>query len=166
MDVARESDEFLVNRAYRCFAFLGLITLPLGLAALLQVFGLMNFDMGTIGKDSGGVGQTLSGVALLVGMLLGLPVVAGMLYVTIYGIRQTVRFRHPPLVALSLISIVCGGGLLIVMANEWDVDHGGSALTRAMDIAGGLYVGANVLIPAWWFIKGRRHYRSKAVPRE
>ncbi len=166
MEVTREHDEFVLNRAYRCFAFLGLITLPLGLAALLQVFGLLNFDIGTIGKDSGGVGQTLSRVALLVGMLLGLPLGAGMLYATIYGIRQTVRFRHPPLVALSVISIVCGGGLLIVMANEWDVDHGGSALTCATDIAGGLYVGANVLIPAWWFIKGRRHYKSKAVPQE
>jgi hypothetical protein len=29
-----------------------------------------------------------------------------------------------------------------------------------------LYMGANILIPAWWFIKGRRHYRSKAVLRD
>lgn len=157
-----KSDDSRLSRAYGCFAFLGLITLPLGLAALLQAFGLMNFDVGTIGKDSGGVGQTLSRLALLVGMLLGLPIIAGVLYASIYGIRQTVRFRHTPLVVLSVVSIVCGGGLLIVVANEWDIYSGTPTLRYAMDIAGAVYVAANVLIPAWWFSKGKRRYRTKA----
>jgi hypothetical protein len=113
--VPENSNEFLLNRAYRCFGFLGLVTLPLGLAALQQAFGI-DFD-----KDSGivsrGVGQTLFRLGYFVSLFLSVPIFAGMLYATIYGIRQTVRFRHPALVALSVVSIVFWGGTMIYIPN-------------------------------------------------
>jgi hypothetical protein len=151
-------NEIRLSRAYRCFGFLGLVTLPFGLAGLLSEFGLMNFDEG-----SGGVGETLSRWAFLVGMLLGLPICAGMLYCTIYGIRQTVRFRHPALVALSAVSIVCGGGTMIYVTMS-DVP-GHPFLEYVCDIGGGTYIAANLLIPAWWFVIGRRN-RSTAFAQE
>jgi len=160
-----ETAEARLNHAYRCFAFLGVVTLPLGLGALLQACGLINFSMGTIGQDSRGIGETLTRWAYVAGIFLGLPIIVGMLYATIFGIVQAVRFRHPPLIVLSAISIVCGGGLLIVIVNEWDIYNGGPILEYAMDIASGLYVGANVLIPAWWFTKGKRRY-SKSLAQE
>jgi hypothetical protein len=105
--VPENSNELLLNRAYRCFAFLGLATLPFGLAALLQAFGLMDFNF-VVGTDARGLGQRLTQLALVVSLVFGLPIFAGMLYATIYGIRQTVRFPHTALVVLSLVSIVCG----------------------------------------------------------
>jgi hypothetical protein len=153
------SNEFLLNRAYRCFAFLGLLILPLGFAALQQAFGI-DFD-----KDSGffsrGVGQTLFRLGYFVSLFLSVPIFAGMLYATIYGIRQTVRFRHPALVALSVVSIVFWGGTMIYIPMYSDVP-GHPYLEYAWDIAFGVYIAANLLIPAWWFTKGRRRYRSKA----
>lgn len=155
MELPEKHDESLLNRAYCGFGFLGLMTLPLGLAALLSQLGLMNFDEG-----SGGIGERLSGLAYLVGILLGLPIFAGMVYATIYGIWQTVRFRHPGLVVLSTVSIVCGGGLMIYIPMA-DVP-GPPYLEYLADSGGGIYVAANVLIPAWWFTMGRRHYRRTA----
>ncbi len=87
-----------LNRAYRCFAFLGLVTLPFGIAALLDEFHLINFDAI--------VGVRLEGWTIF----LGIP---GMLCATIYGIRQTVGFRHPALVVLSVVSIIFWGGTMI-----------------------------------------------------
>jgi hypothetical protein len=90
-----------------------------------------------------------------------------MLVASVWGIVLTVKFwRHSALVVLSVVSIVCGGGLLTVIAIERDVYPGSSTLTHAMDIAGGLYIAANVFIPAWWFIKGRRRNRSEALAQE
>ena len=163
--VPENSDEFLrleyarLNRAYRCFAFLGLVTLPFGLAALLQAFGLMDFNF-VVGTDARGVGQRLSQLALVVSLVLGGPIVLGMLGATVYGIRQTVRFRHTALVVLSLVSIVCGSGLMILLAILGN--GGGPIVEYAIDIAFGSYITANVFVPAWWFAMGRRRYRSKA----
>ena len=155
--VTEKSDDAPLDRAYGCFGFLGLVTLPFGIAALLSQFGLMSFDEG-----SHGYGWTLVG-----GMLLGPLLLVGMLVASVSGIVLTVKFwRHSALVVLSVVSIICGGGLLIVIAIEWDVSPGSSTLTHAMDIAGGLYIAANVFIPAWWFIKGRRRYKSKAFAQE
>ncbi|SRR6266403_3850314 len=155
--VTEKSDDALLDRAYGCFGFLGLVTMSFGIAALLSHFGLMNFDEG-----SNGFGWTLVG-----GMLLGPPLLVGMLVASVWGIVLTVKFwRHSALVVLSVVSIVCGGGLLTVIAIEWDVYPGSSTLTPAMDIAGGLYIAANVFIPAWWFIKGRRRNRSEALAQE
>ena len=155
--VTEKSDDALLDRAYGCFGFLGLVTMSFGIAALLSHFGLMNFDEG-----SNGFGWTLVG-----GMLLGPPLLVGMLVASVWGIVLTVKFwRYSALVVLSVVSIVCGGGLLTVIAIEWDVYPGSSTLTHAMDIAGGLYIAANVFIPAWWFIKGRRRNRSEALAQE
>jgi hypothetical protein len=145
--VIEKSDDALLNRAYGCFGLLGLVTMSFGIAALLSQFGLVNFDEGSHGS-----GWTLVGA-----MLLGPPLLVGMLFASVCGILLTVKFRrHSALVVLSVISIVCGGGLVIVLASEWDAHPGSPALTHAVDIAGGLYITANVLIPAWWFTKGRR----------
>jgi hypothetical protein len=130
-----------LNRAYRCFAFLGLVTLPFGIAALLDEFHLINFD--TI------VGVRLEGWTIF----LGIP---GMLCATIYGIRQTVRFRHPALVVLSVVSIIFWGGMMIYF-RYFDYVTG-----YVLGIAFGIYITANIFIPAWWFTMGRRRYRSKA----
>jgi hypothetical protein len=130
-----------LNRAYRCFAFLGLVTLPFGIAALLDEFHLINFDAI--------VGVRLEGWTIF----LGIP---GMLCATIYGIRQTVRFRHPALVVLSVVSIIFWGGTMIYF-RYFDYLTG-----YVLGIAFGIYITANIFIPAWWFTMGRRRYRSKA----
>ena len=44
----------------------------------------------------------------------------------------------------------------------WD-SPGGAVTGYLMALAFGLYIWANILIPAWWFIKGRGHYRSKVA---
>ncbi|MGC2194936.1 MAG: hypothetical protein WA628_09685 [Terriglobales bacterium] len=101
----RRSEESLLNRAYGCFAFLGLATLPVGVGILFYVLHWMNFDEGSTGGT----------LTMLFGMGLAAPLAMGMLGATIYGIQQTVRFRHPALVVLSVISIVCGGGLIVLL---------------------------------------------------
>src|SRR6267378_6185062 len=138
-----------LNRAYGCFAFLGLVTLPFGIAALLDEFHLINFDAI--------VGVRLEGWTIF----LGIP---GILCTTIYGIWQTVRFRHPALVVLSVVSIVCWGGTMIYMPYSDLPGHPtlDSVMGYVLGIAFGIYITANIFIPAWWFIKGRRRYRSKA----
>ena len=147
---AEQSDEFRLNRAYRCCAFLGIVTLPFPLLDLLTRLEAAN-----------GIVERWGGLAELVGMILALPIFAGMLYATIYGIRQTVRFQHRPLVFLSAVSIICGGGFMLSIP-YWDSPS--SAVTNyLLSLGFGLYIAANILIPAWWFIKGRKHYRSKAV---
>jgi len=130
-----------LNRAYRCFAFLGLVTLPFGIAALLDEFHLINFDAI--------VGVRLEGWTIF----LGIP---GMLCATIYGIRQTVGFRHPALVVLSVVSIIFWGGTMIYF-RYFDYVTG-----YVLGIAFGIYITANIFIPAWWFTMGRQRYRSKA----
>ncbi len=130
-----------LNRAYGCFGFLGVASLPFGLAALLDEFHLMNFDAI--------VGVKLEGWTIF----LGIP---GMLCATIYGIRQTVRFRHPALVVLSVVSIIFWGGTMIYF-RYFDYVTG-----YVLGIAFGIYITANIFIPAWWFTMGRRRYRSKA----
>jgi hypothetical protein len=162
--IPQKSNEFRLNRAYRCFAFLGLITLPVGLAALLDALGLMKFDMGTIGVDSSGVGQMLTRWAFAVAMLLGVPILAGMLYATIYGIWQAVRLRHQPLVVLSAVSIICWLGTLIYIPHSDLPGH--PYVEYAWEIGGEIYVAANLLIPAWWFTNGRRRYGSNSVGHE
>ena len=63
MEAPRRSDEFLLNRAYGCFAFLGLATLPGGVGTLLYVLHWMNFDEGSTGGT----------LAMLFGMGLATP---------------------------------------------------------------------------------------------
>jgi hypothetical protein len=159
MELPGKNDEYRLNRAYGCFAFLGLVTLPLGPAALLQKLGLMHFDEG-----SGGLGETLSGWAYYWGMLLGGPILIGMLVASAYGIGRTVQFRHLALVVLSVNAIVCGGGtILLIFASDTAPQP---ILDYLTGIGFGTYITANVLIPTWWFTTGRRRYRRNAVAHE
>ncbi len=139
-----------LDRAYFCFAFLGLVTLPIGVGALLSVLHWVNFDEGS----------TAGGEAMYFGMLLGAPLSVGILGASIYGIWQTVRFRHRALIVLSVITIACAGGLIVLMPHDGPdlpiVDYG-------MGFAFAIYITANLLVPAWWFAKGRRRYRSGAL---
>ncbi|HXL20886.1 MAG TPA: hypothetical protein VOA78_00345 [Candidatus Dormibacteraeota bacterium] len=156
MDVPQRRNESMLNRAYGCFAFLGLVTLPLGLAALLKKFGLMHFDEG-----SGGLGAALSGWAYYWGILLGGPILIGMLAASVYGIVRAVQFRHLALEALSVNAIVCGGGTMLLIFAADNAPQ--PFLDYVAGIGFGTYITANVLIPAWWFTTGRRHYRYNAV---
>ena len=152
-----QSDEFRLNRAYRCFAFLGIVTFPFVLLDLLSQF-----------KAANGIVQEWGVLAEMVGMVLALPILAGMIYAMYYGVRQTMRFRHRPLVFLSAVSIICGGGFLlsILYWNSSRHDDAHHVTDYLMSLGFGLYICANILIPAWWFISGRRHYRSKAALRD
>ena len=80
----RRSDESLLNRAYGCFIFLGLATLPVGVGLSLAVLHWMNFDEGSTGGS----------LAMLFGMALAPPLAMGIVGASIFGIWQTVRFRH------------------------------------------------------------------------
>jgi hypothetical protein len=141
MEVPRKTDESLLNRAYCCFGFLGLVTLPFGLAALLEAFGLVSFDVG-----SGGVGAALAGWVELFEFTLAIPLFVAMLSASVYGVWRTVQFPHSGLVALSVISIVCGGGYLILLLT---VSGGGrGAIGDVAEIVLGIYIAANVFIPA------------------
>jgi len=148
----QHSDEVRLNRAYRCFGFLGIVMLPFPLLDLLSEF---------LSKD---IVESWGLLAELVGMLLAFPVLVGVLYATIYGIRQTVRFGHRPLVFLSAVSIICGGGFLLSIP-YWDSPRN-AVREYLMALGFGFYIAANILIPAWWFIKGRRQYRSKVALRD
>jgi hypothetical protein len=143
-----------LNRAYACFAFLGLATLPVGVGALLSVLRWMNFDEGSTGGS----------LAMLFGMALATPLFLGMLAASIFGIWQTMRFRHPALIVLSVISVACSGGLIILLPNTpgWKGGSDSPMVDYGMGIAFGIYIAANLLIPAWWFTQGRRRYRSAA----
>lgn len=149
-----QNDEFRLNRAYRCFAFLGIITLPLPLLDLLSQF-----------KAVSGIVDQWGVLLELVAMFLALPILGGMLYATIYGIRQTVRFRHRPLVILSAVSIICVGGLMLFIPYSDSPGHADvhPVTGYMMGLGFGIYIWSNILIPAWWFIKGRRQYRSAAA---
>jgi hypothetical protein len=140
-----------LNRAYGCFGFLGVASLPFGIAALLDEFHLINFDAI--------VGVRLEGWTIF----LGIP---GMLCATIYGIRQTVRFRHPALVVLSVVSIICWGGTMIYMPYSDLHPTLDYVMGYVLGIAFGIYITANIFIPAWWFTMGRRRYRSKELAQE
>jgi hypothetical protein len=152
------SDESLLNRAYGCFAFLGMATLPVGVGALLSVLHWMNFDEGSTGFM----------LVMLFGMVLAVPLSVGILGASIFGISQTMRFRHPALVVLSLISIACGGGMIVLLPHTpvWNGGPDFPIVDYGMGIAFGIYIVGNVLIPAWWFIKGRRRYRTEAFAQE
>src|SRR5690242_21603951 len=90
--VTEKSVDALLDRAYGCFGFLGLVTMSFGIAALLSHFGLVNFDEGSHGS-----GWTLVGA-----MLLGPLLLVGMFAASVCGIVLTVKFRrHSTLVVLS-----------------------------------------------------------------
>ena len=154
----RRSDESRLSRAYGCFAFLGLATLPVGVGALLYVLHWMNFDEGSTGGT----------LTMLFGMALAVPLAIGMVGASIFAIWQTVRFRHPALVVLSMVSIICGGGLIAVLPYTpgWNGGPNLPIVDYGMGAAFGIYIAANLLIPTWWFINGRRRYRSKALAHE
>lgn len=155
------NNERLLNRAFRCFAFVGLATLPVGIGGLLAAFRWMSFDEGTNGG-------TLS---MLFGMILAGPLALCILAATAYGLRQTVRLRHRALIVLSAITVVCGGGLIILLPYTpgWEgrpdspnipiVDY-------SMITAFAIFLVANISIPAWWFTKGRRLHRKSALGHE
>jgi hypothetical protein len=158
MEVPRKNDESRLNRTYGCFAFLGLATLPVGVGALLYVMHWMNFDEGSTGGS----------LTMLFGMALAAPLSIGMMGATTFGIWQTVRFRHTALVVLSAISILCGGGLIVLLPYTpgWNGGPDLPIVDFGMGVAFGIYIAANILIPAWWFVIGRRRYRSKALAQE
>jgi len=108
-----------LDRAYGCFAFLGLVTQPLGLAALLDKFGLIDFDKG--------LAEKLDGQALYLGLILGIPLVVGMLAASVYGIVRTVQFRCRGLPS-------AGGATLASKLETWPLNSrlipsGGAMLT-------------------------------------
>jgi hypothetical protein len=141
-----KSNESLLNRAYGCFAFLGLATLPVGVGILLSVLHWMSFDEGSNGGT----------LAMLFGMGLAAPLFLGILGATILGISETVRLRHPALVVLSVISIACGGGMIALLPKTpvWNGAPDMPIVDYAIGIASGIYIAGNVLIPAWWFTLG------------
>jgi hypothetical protein len=130
-----------------------LTTLPLGLAALLQKLGLMRFDLG----------EAFSW-AYYWGILLGGPILIGMLAATAYGIVRTVQFRHLALEVLSVNAIVCGGGTMLLIFAADNASQ--PLLDYVIGIGFATYITANLLIPAWWFTTGRRRYRMKAPAAE
>ena len=154
--VTEKSEDALLDRAYGCFGFLGLVTMSFGIAALLSQFGLVNFDEG-----SHGFGWTLVGA-----MLLGPLLLVGMLFASVCAIVLTVKFwRHSALVVLSVVSIVCVGGAMIYISHS-DAPNLPHYLDNAVAIGAAIYIAANILLPAWWFAMGRRRYRSKALAQE
>jgi hypothetical protein len=154
--VTEKSDDALLDRAYGCFGFLGVASLPFGIAALLSHFGLMNFDEGSNGFTW----------TLVFGMLLGPLLLVGILVASVWGVVLTVKFwRHSALVVLTVVSIVCGGGGIIYISHS-DAPNLPHYLDNAVAIGAAIYVAANVLLPAWWFAIGRRRYRSKALAQE
>ncbi|MGO9374709.1 MAG: hypothetical protein ACLQBD_21780 [Syntrophobacteraceae bacterium] len=156
MEAPKKSNESLLNRAYGWFAFLGLATLPVGVGCLLSIMHWVNFDESS---DWGILPE-------LFGLTLALPLLAGMVWARIYGIQQTVRFRHLPLVVLSVISIAFLGLMILLPTTPaWDADPVPPILGYEIGISLGIYIAGNILIPAWWFTRGRRHYRAKTLAR-
>jgi hypothetical protein len=101
---------------------------------------------------------------LLFEIFLAIPLFVVMLIVSVCGIVRTVRLRHTALVVLSAIAIVCGGGCVTLELTLRG--GGGGSLGVVAGIAAGIFLAANVLIPAWWFISGRRDYKSEALAQQ
>lgn len=157
METSRKSDESRLNRAFGWFAFLGLATLPVGVGLLLSVMHWVNFDEGS----NWGI------LPELFGLTLAAPIFLGMVFASIYGIWQTVRLRHPALVVLSVISIAFLGLIVILPTTPaWDADTFPPIVDYGLGITFGSYIVGNILIPAWWFTRGRRHYRTKALAQD
>ncbi len=154
MEAPKNSDESQLNRAYGWFGFLGLATLPVGVGLLLSVMNWVN------DSDWGAWPE-------LFGVFLAVPIFAGMVWALIYGIWQTVRFRHPALVVLSLISIAFLGLMILLPTTPaWDADPVPPILGYEFGISLGIYIAGNILISAWWFTRGRPHYRAKALAQD
>jgi hypothetical protein len=122
---------------------------------VLSLLHWMSFDEGTNGGT----------LVMLFGMGLAAPLSVGILVASIFGISQTVRFRHPALVVLSVISIACGGGMIVLLPHTpvWNGGPDTPIVDYVLGIAFGIYIAGNVVIPTWWFAKGRRRYRTKAL---
>src|SRR5271157_3521673 len=144
MKAPKKSDESQLNRAYGWFAFLGLATLPVGVGCLLSAMHWVNFDE----SSNWGI------LPELFGLTLAVPLFVGMVWSLIYGIRQTVRFRHPALVVLSGISIAFLGLMVLLPCTPaWDADTFPPIVEYGLGIAFGSYIAGNILIPAWWFTR-------------
>jgi hypothetical protein len=138
----------LLDQAYGCFAFLGFSNLPFGLVTLLELFGLLNLN------DRSGVGATLAGWAELFEYTLAIPLFVAMLTASVYGIRRTVQHPDPALVVLSGISIVCEGTFISLLFKEWNV--GSNVVGDMLEIGYGIFIAANIILPARWLIVRRR----------
>lgn len=156
MEAPKRSDESRLNRAYCGFGFLGLEFLLVGAGYILSATHWFNFDWG--------IWPEVFGVSV-VGPLF---VVGGTVWALINGIGETVRFRHPALVVLSAILITFVAVLIVLLpyASGWSDAPGLPIVDHVLSVAFGIYIAANILIPAWWFTRGRRRYRAKSLAQD
>ena len=138
--------------------FFGLATLPVGVGILLSVLHWMSFDEGS----------TEGSLVMLFGMVHCHAAFCG--DPGRYDLWDPAdgAARQRALIVLSAISIVCGGGLIVLMPYTpgWDGGPDSPMVDYGMGIAFGIYVTANIVIPAWWFTKGRRRYKGDAFAPE
>lgn len=151
-----KSKKAQLNWTFGYFFFLGLTTLPFGVIALLDALHWVNLEK--ISSD----GEFWIEIF---GLTVALPLVLAMLAATIMGIWRTVELRHPALIVLSIVSIICGGGMiaLVPYTPVWNGHPDVPVVDHTMAIAFGIYICANVLIPAWWFIVRRPRDKNSAV---
>ena len=92
-----------------------------------------------------------------------MPAIAAVIAL-VFGIMQTVRFQHWPLIVLSLVAIICGGGLIVALPYTpgWNGGPDSPMVDYGMGVTFGIFILVNILIPAWWFTKGKLRYRSQA----
>jgi len=137
-ELAKEKSLGRLDRAYACWAYVGLFTI-----AMTAVVSLPSTEK----KE--GYGMLL----VLPGMLLPIALVA--------AIVMTVRLRrHRALVFLSRSTLF----LTIVFLAVGISDCCAEGLSEyAMNAVVGMYGVGAVLVPVWWFVIGRRHYRDNAI---
>ena len=139
-ELAKQKSLRRLDRAYACYAYVGLFTI-----AMLAVVALPSTEK----KEGYGMALVLPGALLPVAFVA--------------AIVMTVRLRrHRALIFLSLSTLILTLVFLAVGISDWSAE---GLSEYAVNTVVGVYGAGAVLVPVWWFVKGRRHYRDNALTR-
>jgi hypothetical protein len=127
----------LLNRAYGCYAFIGLTFL-----VFLAIVSAIP------------QGEAAEGYGMMMGLSLGVPLVLGSTIAFVAGIVLTLRLQdrwrlHRPLVVVCLTHILFLAGAIGVSSAI--PDEPGKPLEYALYAMVGIYIAIAVLVPGWWF---------------
>jgi hypothetical protein len=135
-----------LNRAYGCYAFIGVTILVfLAIASAIPE------------------GEAAEGYGMMMGMSVGAPLMLGSIIAFVAGIVLTLGLhdrwhRHRPLVIVCLTHVLFMAGA--IGASSAIPDEPGRLLQYALYALVGIYIAIAVLVPGWWFTIGRRKYRD------
>jgi hypothetical protein len=139
-ELAKQKSLGRLDRAYACYTYVGLFT--------IAVLAVVTVPVPTPDAREG------YGIALVLpGTLLPIAFVA--------AIVLTVRLRHhKPLLFLGLSTLFLAALFLTVGISDCCAE---GLSEYAVNAVVGMYGTGAVLVPVWWFVIGRRHYRDSVI---